>query len=121
MKAAAAEHNGLPIEAHLGRAVAEVVPELWPRVEAFYRQVLAEGRPLANIEVTGETLTGTSSWIESFYRVVVGGAVVNIGVILLDVSKRRRLETASEHRTDAASTPGAVAHARDLYAAGHER
>ncbi len=40
----AAEISGLPVADHLGRTVAEVVPDLWPLIEPAYRGVLEHRR-----------------------------------------------------------------------------
>lgn len=53
---ALAAQNGLPVAAHLGRTVAEVLPELAPDVEPLLRSVLDSGTPLVDREVeTGPT------------------------------------------------------------------
>jgi PAS domain-containing protein len=49
-----AEINGLPAEAHIGRTVAEVVPEV-AAIEADLRRVLESGEPLTELEVAGTT------------------------------------------------------------------
>ena len=53
--AALAELNGIPVEHHIGRTVAELLPELLPQIEAGFREVL-DGR-VAGCErkVSGET------------------------------------------------------------------
>ncbi|MGW0780032.1 SpoIIE family protein phosphatase [Streptomyces sp. NPDC002913] len=51
--------NGVPAAAHLGRTVAEVLPEMDVRVEVM-REVLADGRP-REITTSGQT------WVDSFF------------------------------------------------------
>lgn len=47
-----AEMHGLPVEAHHGRPVREVIPALAPRVEPILQQVLDSGEPALNVELT---------------------------------------------------------------------
>ena len=69
---ALAEMNGVPLEAHLGRTVVEVLPKLSPEVADSFRQVLQSGRSIVNQEVTGETPRGPGEqryWLCNFYPV----------------------------------------------------
>jgi two-component system CheB/CheR fusion protein len=50
-----ADINGVPVEETLGRALPDVIPEIFPAVEPFYRRVLDNGESILNIEVEGET------------------------------------------------------------------
>jgi len=50
-----AEINGLPVEAHIGRTLREVVPELADRIMELYRPVYERGEPVLNIEIHGAT------------------------------------------------------------------
>ena len=50
--------NGAPIEAHLGRTVIEMLPELSSDLEPLLRQVLATGEPVLNKVISG--LTGAT-------------------------------------------------------------
>lgn len=49
-----AEINGLPVAAHIGRTVGEVLPELKDILEPIYRRVLA-GEPVTGVEIAGTT------------------------------------------------------------------
>jgi PAS domain S-box-containing protein len=46
--------NGLPVEAHLGRRLAEVVPHAAPNLEPLFERILATGIPVVNLEIVGE-------------------------------------------------------------------
>src|SRR5689334_8353362 len=48
--------NGRPVVAHLGRTLREIIPEIAPQVEPFYRRVIETGEPALNFEVHGSTL-----------------------------------------------------------------
>src|SRR5881409_2462685 len=43
--------NGLPVAAHIGRTIWEVLPEIAPLVAADYQQVIASGEPIIGKEV----------------------------------------------------------------------
>jgi PAS domain S-box-containing protein len=45
-----AQLNGLPVAAHLGRTVAEVIPRMFPLVEPYIRRAL-QGEPVVGVEV----------------------------------------------------------------------
>jgi len=80
---------------HLGRTVQESVPKLWPKLEPLYRGVLESGQSLKNHEVTGETPAApeqTRNWLVNYYPVRVKESVVGIGVLVTDITERKRLE-----------------------------
>ncbi|MGL5098408.1 MAG: PAS domain-containing protein, partial [Planctomycetia bacterium] len=88
--------NGLPVEAHLGRPVAELLPELWPTLEPLFRRVLDRGESLSGWEVVGETPSEPGrrrSWTVGYYPVrEAAGRVVGMGVAVLEVTERREAE-----------------------------
>ncbi|MED5618152.1 PAS domain-containing hybrid sensor histidine kinase/response regulator [Ideonella sp. BN130291] len=50
-----AEMNGLPVAAHIGRTVRELLPDLAEQAETMLRSVLDTGQPVRDLEVRGET------------------------------------------------------------------
>src|SRR5579883_693944 len=46
--------NGQPVEKHIGRTIAEVLPQMAPIVEPLFHRILATGQPILNLEVSGE-------------------------------------------------------------------
>ncbi len=50
-----AELNGLPIEAHLGRTIREVLPDVAAGVEQQLRKVIETGEPIIDGTVDAET------------------------------------------------------------------
>lgn len=50
-----AEINGVPVEAHIGRTIREVLPKLADIGEALIRKVIDTGEPILNLEIEGET------------------------------------------------------------------
>lgn len=83
--------NGSPVTEHIGQPVAALVPQLWAQLEPLYRGVLSSGQAVCDVEVDGLStadLTRTRHWLLSLYPVLVGGAVVGIGVVMVDVTER---------------------------------
>jgi PAS domain S-box-containing protein len=81
----------LPYEQQLGRTVAEVVPELWPRLEPEFRGVLETGEAVLNKSASGRSAAApgrTVHWLASYYPVRVDDEVVGIGVLVVDVTER---------------------------------
>ena len=76
-------------EEHLGRTVEEILPgELGARAAALHRQVLAEGEPVIDVELSD----GRRSWSASYTPVHgLDGQPIGLGVVLVDVTERRRL------------------------------
>jgi PAS domain S-box-containing protein len=87
--------NGLRPADHLGRHVREIVPRLWPRLESRYHQLLQGSGPLGDIELSGETAAAPGRarhWLASHYPVRIGSELLGIGVVINEVTERKRLE-----------------------------
>ncbi|MDB6170902.1 MAG: multi-sensor hybrid histidine kinase [Chthoniobacteraceae bacterium] len=87
--------NGLPVASHIGHTAMDVVPELWPRIEAGYRQVIEHGEPVIEIEMAGETRARPGEmrhWLVSYYPVRLEGEIAGIGLIVMEITERKRLE-----------------------------
>jgi len=86
---ALAEMNRLPVDDHIGRPVAEIIPEFWPQLELPCRRVLETGEPVVNHNVGGDGSTGrTGHWLNSIYPIRSNGTIVGLGVLVVDVSER---------------------------------
>jgi len=87
--------NGVPADAHLGRTVGEIVPAIFPQLEAIYRRVLA-GESVLNVENTGETPARPGEerhFLSSFYPVRrLTQEVIGIGVFVAETTDRKRAE-----------------------------
>lgn len=94
--------NGASVAEHIGRTVQEMVPDIWGQMEDVYREVLASGRAAANIEVVRYTPDerASSVWLASFYPVWLDGEVEGVGVIVNDITERRRSEEFSSALLD---------------------
>jgi PAS domain S-box-containing protein len=87
--------NGQTVEAHLGRPMAEVLPELWEPVAGFLRQVRETGESVAGVEVRGPIPgrgISDGTWEASYYPVRVGGTLLGYGIVVQDVTDRKRSE-----------------------------
>jgi PAS domain S-box-containing protein len=86
---ALAEMNRLPVDDHIGRPVAEVIPGFWPQLELPCRRVLETGEPVVNHKVDGDGSAGRmGQGLNSIYPIRSNGAIVGLGVLVVDVSER---------------------------------
>ncbi len=90
--------NGLPRQAHLGRKVREILPELWPFIEPHYRQVLETGQPALNLEfTTAARLTSghERQFLVNYYPVRDGAGIIQgIGITVVETTESRRAHQA---------------------------
>ncbi|HEY9618309.1 MAG TPA: PAS domain-containing protein [Microcoleaceae cyanobacterium] len=96
-----AEMNGLPIEAHLGHTIREVLPELADTAEQLLRPILETGEPLLNVEITGATPAQPGverTWVESFLPLKEGNQVIGISTICEEITERKRAEAILQER-----------------------
>jgi two-component system cell cycle sensor histidine kinase/response regulator CckA len=95
---ALADINGLPPEAHVGKRLREVVPQLAGTLEPMLRQVLRSGEPMVNIEVSGATPASPGDqrfWRASYYPVRGDdGSIVGVGAVVVDMTKSQQAEQA---------------------------
>ncbi len=91
-----AEMNGVPAEDHLGRSVAEVLPELAPTIEPVFRHVLDSGVEVRNVEIAGETSKAPGVpryWLASYFPIQAShGRGDYLGVSVMEISERRLAE-----------------------------
>ncbi len=121
---ALARFNGLPVANHLGRPASELTPDIWPQLEPIHRSVLETGEPVLNVEVTRANPLAparTDCFLSSFYPVRIDGEVIGVGVVVVDISERRRAEGLLAANLDAlVHTIAATVEVRDPYTAGHQ-
>jgi PAS domain S-box-containing protein len=91
-----AEINGLPVSAHLGRTIREVVPAVAEMAEETANRIMKTGKSFSNIEFTVETAerpgikrTSRATW---FPFKDTNGQVTSIGVMVEEITEQRRLE-----------------------------
>lgn len=96
---ALARTNGLSPEAHVGKPVRDVVPDLWPQIEPVYRRLLAGEDFVANVHFRGETPAvpgDIRDWLVSFYPIEIDGDRIGIGVVVNEVTEIRRAQMQQE-------------------------
>jgi PAS domain S-box-containing protein len=95
-----AELNGLPIEAHTGRTVAELLPDMdTETIEATFRRVLDTGEPALETEFGGSTPASRDErrFFTNIYPVRgPDGETIGLGCVALEVTARRRAESERE-------------------------
>lgn len=95
---ALATFNGQPVEAHLGRTVAEILPTLAPQIEPLFRQIFTTGQPVLNLEIATDAPSQPGvmrHWLGSYFPIMnKANQVESVGVIIIEMSDRKRAEQA---------------------------
>jgi PAS domain S-box-containing protein len=95
-----AELNGLPVEAHAGRSLRDVVPHLADRLTELFRPVLERGEPARDVELHGETPAAPGvarDWLASYYPLRSGdGDIVGLMGAVIEVTERKHAERERE-------------------------
>jgi PAS domain S-box-containing protein len=97
VNAAAAEINGLPPEAHIGKTVDEVLPHLESQSPVF-RRVL-RGETVPDMEVTGATPARPGIqrwWLASYYPIRHGDDTDGICVLFREITEWKRAQSERE-------------------------
>ncbi len=86
--------DGAPAEAHPGRSVPELLPDLpWDELAPVLRDVLATGVPRLDIPVSLHDADGRPRhFVEAWYPVRVGGETAGLGAIIREVTAERDAE-----------------------------
>ena len=96
-----ADINGKSAEEQIGRTVRETLPKLANKLEAIYQQVQTTNKPVCGIEITGETPKEPGiirNWEASYFPLPISNNLTAIGCIVLEVTKRKKAETALKTR-----------------------
>jgi PAS domain S-box-containing protein len=88
----AAVNGSLSVDEQLGKPVSEVVPALWPQIEPIYEHVMDSGEALVNQQIAAGDPGDRSVWLGSYYPVRVGGEIIGIGIVVIDISERSHAE-----------------------------
>jgi PAS domain S-box-containing protein len=88
------EINGIPAQAHLGRTVAEMFPDILPLVQAHFDNVLRMRRPSELFEVVAEmpSRPGQRRFFVEAWFPVTGSEDAAVGAIVMDVTAQRQAE-----------------------------
>ena len=88
--------NALPARDHIGHTLAELLGPVGAEFETGYRKVLETGRPLLEVEATGEvpsTPGQSRHWISSYYPVWgPEHQLMGVNAVVLDITERKRQE-----------------------------
>jgi PAS domain S-box-containing protein len=88
--------NGVPAADHIGRTLPELLGERGMAIEAPYRRVLASGRPLIEVEDSGDSPAEPGvmrHWMCSYYPVFgPESELVGINAVVLDITERKAQE-----------------------------
>ncbi|MDQ1727986.1 MAG: two-component system, cell cycle sensor histidine kinase and response regulator CckA [Pyrinomonadaceae bacterium] len=90
--------NGLPAEAHLGKTLREMLPEMADTLEPLLQRVIDTGEPILDLELTGGPRTNApleNYWLVSFYPIRLHeGELLGVGVLVSDITNRKQGEKA---------------------------
>ncbi|MDX2215395.1 MAG: PAS domain S-box protein [Oculatellaceae cyanobacterium bins.114] len=94
-----ADMNGLPVEAHIGRTVRELLPDLADAAEQILRPILETGEPLLNVKIQGETPAQPGvkrTWLEHFLplKSEQSQRVIGISTVCEEITERIQVEAA---------------------------
>ena len=93
-----AEINGIPAEAHIGKTVREVLPDLADEAERLAAHVFVTGEPIVDYELSGLTEAKPGMlrhWIEQWMPIKdASGAVIGISIVADEVTERKAAEAA---------------------------
>ncbi|HEX2785371.1 MAG TPA: PAS domain S-box protein, partial [Ilumatobacteraceae bacterium] len=109
--------SGSTVDEQRGRLLADVVPQLWPRLRELYQRVLDDGEAILDVEIevpaTGDPAQ-TRSYLASQFPVNVDDELIGIGVVVVDITARKRAEQAISFQADLLAAVGQAVVAVDL-------
>jgi PAS domain S-box-containing protein len=94
LNSALAEMNGVPREAHIGKTVAEVLPEMDPAVMDAFHKVLVTGETVSH-EVSGVTPAAPGRkrwWAVTYHQVRAGDEVQGVGAVCKEITDEKEAE-----------------------------
>jgi len=93
-----AQINGFSPEAHLGRSIEDMVPDLAERLRTLWRPIFERGEAVLDVEVHGRTARDPDidhDWLASYFPLTSdGGEVIGLTAVVLDITERKRTEQA---------------------------
>ena len=88
--------NGQPVAAHLGRTVREILPDLADSVEPIFRNIIATGEPLLNVEINEASASqpgGQRVWRAHYYPLRnPAGDIIGLNGTAEDITDLKRAE-----------------------------
>ncbi len=99
-----AKNNGVPAADHIGRTIAEVLPDIGPQLEAIFRNVIERREPVVELEIRGTTPAKPgveSAWLVSYLPIEgPDGSVLGLHGVVQDATERKRNELAALEYAD---------------------
>ncbi|KAM3101013.1 PAS domain-containing protein [Phormidesmis sp. 146-12] len=93
-----AEINGTPAEAHIGRTLREILPEMADSLEPLYHQVMQTGIPLENFEARGTNASQPGverDWLVSLYPLkAIDDTVLGVNVVVYEITESKQAQAA---------------------------
>lgn len=93
-----AEVNGIPVEDHIGKTVAELFPDFSERVTAILDTVVSTGKPQLGIHITGETPAAPGierDWTADYFPVCdTDDKMFGIGVCVTEITDQLHTQRA---------------------------
>lgn len=93
---ALAEINGIPVGAHIGKTIQEIIPDLTPKLEQVLQDVLTTGKPILDLEISGQTLKLPGvirTWLASYFPIQSEvDEPISVGIVVVEISDRKRAE-----------------------------
>jgi DNA-binding CsgD family transcriptional regulator len=83
-----AEMHNVPIKAHLGHSLQQILGGFAEKVAPLWETVLATGRPVGNLEIIGQLPErfGVVRWVHNFFPLKDGGGrVTHAGAFVIEV------------------------------------
>ena len=89
--------NGQPAPAHIGKTVREILPAFAPVLEPQYLQVLATGKPIVSLELSGEVPSQPGAirhWEVSYFPIPgERDRPESVGAVVVEITERKRAES----------------------------
>ncbi len=93
-----AELHGVPVNAHIGRAIEDIVPNLAAQARKIARQILEKKESVQDVECSGETPArfGVERFFNTSWRPLFDaeGEIISFGVVVEETTERKRIERA---------------------------
>jgi PAS domain S-box-containing protein len=89
-----ADSDGRPVDYHLGRTVADVSPEMWPRLKEPLEGVIATGRiERREVQDASTAADGAGRWWDvTYFPVRLGEEIIGVGIAVHEITQRKRAE-----------------------------
>jgi PAS domain S-box-containing protein len=107
--------DGVPKDGHVGRTIAEIVPQLAPLIEPVVRGVLRDGVPVLGLEVSGQVAAALHEgrhYMANYFPVRSDdGEILGVAGAIADITETKRIEVERQQARVRAETAEAEARA----------